>query len=331
MKKKFAFVLSLTIGLVLLFWVYSKIPLEEVINVFKHASLLLIFRYIIIISLIEIFLAVRWNQILKAENIFVPFHRVIMYTQIGYAIGYLSPQAHIGGEPVKALGLKKHNVEFKKGISTVIIDKSMRIMTDAFFAIIGVLLLLTYLSISNMERVVMFTIISIPCILFIMFFFRMVKGKPTFSILFRILQLHRIKLFFQIEQELLSIENHISDFFRLHRIIFFKALFVNIILWILMFLEYKTVLLMFGYSSNLVEIFLILSLIAISYMMPVPMALGVLEAGQISVLGALGLKQTIGLATSIIVRTKDLIRSGLGLLFLSMAGIPWKKIFNNKK
>ncbi|MBD3203096.1 flippase-like domain-containing protein [Candidatus Woesearchaeota archaeon] len=326
-KKVLFFIVSISIGLALLAIVYSRIPVKEVLDVFDHASIPLVVRYIFIVSCIELLLVLRWKLILKAQNIFVPFHKLLMYHEIGYATGYLSPQAHIGGEPVKALCLKKHSISFKKGISSILIDKSMSVTTDAFFAFIGFILLFINFSLSSQQKLIFLLVVLIPGLLILSFYYRIITQKPTLSKLFKFFRFNKINWLKKFEKEVVTVEKHVFDFFKYSKTTFLKAIIINIILWILMFMEYRTVLSMFGYSASLTEIFLVLALVAVSYSMPVPMALGVLEAGQVSVLGALGLNRAIGLAISILIRTKDLIRTGLGLFFLCFVGIPWKRLF----
>ena len=61
------------------------------------------------------------------------------------------------------------------------------------------------------------------------------------------------------------------------------------------------------------------------------MAIGVLEASQITLLEALGLDPTIGLSVSFLVRLKDMFRMVVGGSALSYFGFSLKKAMSNNK
>ena len=121
-----AFLFSTLIGVILLYYNYSKFGVINVFEAFKNFTPAVFLIYASAVIIIELFLVVRWNVVLNAFKLKVPFHNLFLYRMSGYAVGYLSPQAHIGGEPVRALLLKRHGIKFKKGISTVLIDKRNR-------------------------------------------------------------------------------------------------------------------------------------------------------------------------------------------------------------
>ena len=93
-----------------------------------------------------------------------------------------------------------------------------------------------------------------------------------------------------------------------------------------MFLEFKFALLVFGFEANPVQIILALSMVGFAYMMPIPAALGILEASEASMFTLLGINPGIGVAVSLLIRARDTIMMGLGLGSLSHYGLRIAKV-----
>lgn len=95
-----------------------------------------------------------------------------------------------------------------------------------------------------------------------------------------------------------------------------------------MFIEYKTALLILGISVISFEgLFLIICMMGAAYLIPVPLALGVLEAGQMSIFPAIGLKAAAGIGLSMLIRARDLMWTFLGIIILLVYGFNFFKAY----
>ena len=72
-------------------------------------------------------------------------------------------------------------------------------------------------------------------------------------------------------------------------------------------------------------IFLIVTLVGIAYLLPIPMALGTLEAGQISAFAILSLSTAAAVGMSFIIRAKDMLIAFWGVGILSFYGFDINK------
>ena len=109
--------------------------------------------------------------------------------------------------------------------------------------------------------------------------------------------------------------------FKKHFRYFFVVVAIQMIMYLLMFLEYYFALALFNFAPNPFVVFMLMGAVAISYSMPVPMALGVLETSQVSALSMLNMERAIGLSISLLVRAKDLLRTLIGGLALLYFGV----------
>jgi len=320
-KKTKALLFSLFIGVILLYYFYSKYGILDVLQSFKNFNLRTLAIYIFAILAIEFFLLVRWVIILKSFKYNIPWGNLFLYKLAGYSVGYLSPQPHIGGEPIRALLLKRHGIGFKEGISTVVIDKSMQMTTDLLFSIIGFILIALHFSVSKGIEILAIIVILTFMFLLSYYFYSMIKKKPFFSAVLRIRFLKRIKTIKKIIKHVEDVENTIHTFYKDHMHYFIYVIFINLTLYVLMFLEYSTALRLFGFEPSIYIVLIIMGGVALSYMMPMPMAIGVLETSQVGALGMLKLDEKIGLSISILIRIKDLLRSLIGASALAYYGI----------
>ena len=98
-----------------------------------------------------------------------------------------------------------------------------------------------------------------------------------------------------------------------------------------MFVEYSAAISLFGFKPTIYSIFIVMGGVALSYSLPVPMALGVLEFTQVTALGLLNLNQAIGLSISILVRFKDVLRTVIGSTSIIYFGLSWQYILKQLK
>ena len=221
--------------------------------------------------------------------------------------------------------MKRDRVPFSKGLSTVIVDKSFDLTVNAFFGLLGVILVLVNIALPS-NTLIILTVLSIVAFSFIFsFYFQLMKGKGFFTKLFRILRLHKAKLLKDHEKKLEEIEREVIHFFTNNRKDFITAFLISLLLWFLMFMEYKVVLLIFGYDASPVDIFLAFFMVGVAYIVPIPGALGVLEFGETSLFSVIATKG-VGFAMSLIIRAKDIILTCIGLLFLFYFHIKLKDI-----
>jgi len=250
---------------------------------------------------------------------------------MGYAVSYSTPSAHVGGEPVRALMLKKEGVETSDAFSSVILDKSIEMAGYIIFSAIGLfMVLLTFNIASSFTYIAMFLALAITAFLIIVFFTKLKRNERIFVKLFKKFRLDRFKFVKKFIHKVEEIEISMSGFMNHGSKGFHQCVTITLLLWIFMYVEYYFGLKMIGVSPSLSGIFLIGVFIAISYAVPIPGALGALEAGQISIFTLLGYSPSQAIAFSLLIRARDIMRTLIGYFFLSHHGIKFFKFFSKK-
>jgi len=333
MKKIRSQLLSAIIGIIIIIFLFWYIKVDEIIKAFSHFSLINLVLFITISIAIMISLTLKWSIILKSQGYKVPFLKLFVYKLAGFGVSYVTPAAHMGGEPIRAYLLKNnHNIEFKKALSSVVIDKSIELSLNGFFACITIIFILFTFTIPEKTAIIMI-LSSFAMIGAIYSFYHLtITEKGFFTTCFRLLKLNKWKLTKKYEKDIKGMEFHLIQFFKYNKKGFKNASLTFILTWVLMFFEYKLALLLLGYNASFAAIFIVFSLVGLAYIIPVPAALGALEFGQSSASAILGVSSGIGLALSIVIRGRDMIWVFLGLSYLTLHKIKFKDvILNNNK
>jgi len=330
MKKIRSQLLSAIIGIIIIIFLFWYIKVDEILNAFSHFSLVNLVLFIIVSIAIMISLTLKWSIILKSQGCKVPFSKLFIYKLAGYSVSYVTPTAHMGGEPVRAYLLShNHNIEFKKSLSSVIIDKSLDLSLNGFFACIAVIFILFTFTIPEKTAIIMILISFVMIGAIYSFYHLTITEKGFFTTCFRLLKLNKWKLTKKYEKDIKGMEFHLIQFFKYNKKGFRNASLTFLLTWILMFLEYKLALLLLGYNASFTAIFIVFSLVGLAYIIPVPAALGALEFGQSSASVLLGVSKGIGLALSIVIRGRDMIWVFLGLSYLALHKLKFKEMGEN--
>lgn len=319
-------IISTLIGIALFTSVFFQLGLGNVAETFKKANYFYLVPYLIFSIAIFIGIQYRLKIILKAHGFRISLLKLLPIGFSGFATSYLTPSAQVGGEPVKAYLLCRHGIKYSKALASAVIDKSLELSVNAFFAFVGLILFLMKFALPRKAEIVMSFSVVLLIVFLSVLYYRLARGLGFFSELFRILGFNKIKYkhILKIEKTILDMEGHITKFFKHKTKTLILTLLLSLFLWTCMFLEYKIALLMFGFDASFYVLFLVITVVGIAYIFPIPAALGVLEVGQASLFALIGLPASIGVAASILLRARDLTWSFFGLINLFLHGFRRK-------
>lgn len=332
-NKKTLLALSIVLGIAATIILYKVVDIKEVINMLSHTTLLLILAYIFIQAIMIFVVTWRWKVVLDSQNIkHVKTSQLLKYMLVARGIGFLTPAGKLGSEPARAgLLSSRDNIKFEKAFSSVIIDRSIDVTTSVGFFAIGIFAMLLFFVASPIFSDVMIMLSIIVLTSIIIFNYRMLKGKKVFQHIFRFLKLNKFKKLKKFEQKLESVETLVIKFYHKDTNYFYQTLWISILSWLLMFVEYNIAGKMVGQNFTPLQSFLIFSFVGLAYMIPIPMSLGALEASQISAFSIIGVGAAAGLALSFLVRLKDIVISLIGIAILGVYGINVKKTVEETK
>ena len=224
-KKIFKLIL-LIVGCAIFFVLIYKVGPSTIYHqliVLKWKVLLLLLPF----SLVFVLDTLGWKY--AFTNSKISFKDLFLIRIAGESLNWIIPSANFAGEPMKAYFLKKHNVPMAEGMASVVISKTILIISQIIFVMIGVAFLLFELNISGSRMISSMAIIllGIPIIMFIVF----AQRQGLFAFLLK-----------EREEKLLELDKNIYQFYRHNK----KKAFYSFVYCFL------------GYIAGLIEAFMIL-------------------------------------------------------------------------
>lgn len=324
MRKFLLFLFSLVIGFAIFWLVIRSIGWQDIVqtlSLFRHWQGIIIFLITLLMAILNIW---RWQIILKEQRCNFPLTKLSDIWLAGSAITYLTPIALLGGEFFLGFGLhKKFNLSWEKGIASIIIFRILNLSITLLFLVLGIFSFLVLVGLPP-EKVILIavsTILGLSAIL-ALFYYRSFRKKSVLELFFNVFG----KKSFPDGKGMIDTEKEVFSFFRPKNKAMWQSLFglalpnafLNLVrFWFIIFF-------LKGKFIGLLQMLAIFAFVHIAYILPLPAALGSLEASQAYVFETLGLGAELGTAFSLILRGAELSIVLIGLFFLAQLWIKFR-------
>jgi len=264
----------------------------------------------------------RWALILRGFGFAQPLLPLVAYRVAGFSISYFTPGTQFGGEPLQILLVNKRGaVPLLVAAASVTIDKALELLGNFTFVAFGIL-------VSTQTRVLpglsaapllaaMLAILALPLALVV----AAARGaRPLTALLDRARDrwpsgLRRMQ---RVHTAVAEMEAHIVLFYRRHPLLVLSAMGFSLCSWVVMVSETWLVLHFLGVPLGVVETIAVVTASRLAFLVPVPGGLGALEAGLTLALTVLGRTPAEALALIAVIRARDLLVGGTGLVLAAL-------------
>lgn len=299
----------------LLYFAFRNAPLPQIWNTLMQLHLWQIALLLGINALVIVFMTLRWWLVVRAENPRLPFVPLIGYRLSVFGLSYFTPGPQVGGEPMQVIYLRKfHGVTFARAISAVVIDKLLEFLGNFVFIGIGLFAAARagiWFDNGDHPRVGWVTLAALmawPAVHIVLLY----SGRhPVSRILRAALSRFKDRKWFRLT---VVSEYMASTFTRRHPRALMAALGASLAAWIGMGVEYLLMLEFLNVHVDLWQAAAALTASLLAFLMPLPGGVGALEASQVLALGALGYPASTAISLTLMMRTRDLLNGGVGLL-----------------
>ncbi len=317
-------IISIIIGLaIFIFFIYRTGP-NAVKLIIQNISWIFFTLFFITAFLVHVLTTLRWRAILKGYKKNIPFWTLFRQVIAGYAVSYVTPVARFGGEPVRAYMLKKEsNVAAKTGMASIIIDKFVELTGAMLLAVAGIIVLIYFPGLPASLKITLSIIAGIGFTILTAFYYRTITKTYSFSLVFNLFHLDKIKRLSKLSTMIKEIEKRMKKFFVKDKKQFIISNIMQGLYIIAIILEAKFLLLSFGVNASFAVIILALNVHGLATLIPVPAALGFLEAGESGLFKLIGQSGAVGLAFSLMIRVRDILFTSIG--FASIAHFSGKQ------
>lgn len=284
-----------------------------------HQIVSLNWRILVVITaylVIYYFDTMGWRLAFSKDVKLPSLWRFFLARQAGEALNYTTPTAYLGGEPVKAIILKKrYGVNIVEGLSSVVIAKTTLFLSKVVFLLMGITLALNFLKFDSLVATgILWTFIGVLG-LFVVFI--LLQRKGLFMLGLKIARKFKLNEMFEDKKtHLEEIDQTIGKFYLKDRLRLFGSFLFHLLGWIAGLIEVYMILYFLGINIGWLKAFVIEVFLktANSAFFFVPAAIGVQESAGYAVLTALGLGGEIGVALSLIKRIREITWAGFGLV-----------------
>jgi hypothetical protein len=303
----------------LLYWALRNAPLIEIWESLKLLKIWQIAILLVLNAAVLALMAARWWIIVHAENPSVPFLPLIGYRLSVFGLSYFTPGPQVGGEPLQVLYLQRnHGLTFARAASAVIMDKLLEFLVNFLLIGVGAWAIVRVGLIPDDGIRLDLSLIAVGVILL---------SLPLVHILLLYNGRHPVSRFLLsqpfIKQEnrgirlIIVAERMASAFCRKHVRAMFLSIGASILAIVGIAAEYYLMVGFLGMRINAIQVFAALTAMQAAFLMPLPGGLGALEASQVFALGAFGQSASAAISLTLLMRARDILNGGLGLLLAS--------------
>lgn len=315
MKKLLSRLLWLILLAALLYFALRNAPLAEIGSALQRLRLWQIFSLLGINAIVILLMAARWWIIVRAEKLAIPFLPIIGYRLSVFGLSYFTPGPQVGGEPLQVLVLQRnHGLTFARATSAVIMDKLLEFLVNFLLLGVGAWAALRVGLVSGNGNPLTLSLIGLAALLVwpAIHIILLYRGQhPITSILRRLRFIPEANK----TARLIAVsERMAASFCRRHLRAMWLAIAASLLSLAGIAAEYFLMLHFLGIALSGIQVFAALTAMQLAFLMPLPGGLGALEASQVFALGAFGVDASTAIGLTLIMRARDMLNGGLGLL-----------------
>ena len=295
----------------LVYFALRNAPLIEIWNSLKNLQLWQILALLGINAVIYLLISLRWWLIVHAEKKDVSFLPLLATRVAVFGVSYFTLGPQIGGEPLQVLYLeRKYGMTYTRATSTVVMDKLLEFLANFILLSFGLTAILQagilsangsrpILSLSGLIILLLWPPIHIAF---------MYNGKYPVSAILRKFSNNKAVRF------IAASERMAGTFCRRHFSSLISAIFVSVLAALGMVSEFFLITSFLGIHLSFWQTIAAWTAGWLAFLVPLPGGLGALEASQVIALGAFGISAASAIGVTLLIRARDLLIGGLGLI-----------------
>ncbi len=316
-KSGFFKALSWLLLLALLGWAVRKVPWTATWQALRRFPIGTLAALLALNLLILWLFALRWWWLLRLASHPVPWQRLTAYRLAAFSVSYFTPGTQFGGEPLQVLALKqREGVPVAQATASVALDKLLELVGNFGFLLLGALALFGVGLVGPSARWGLLTGAAAMAGGAAGYLVLVCRGAaPLTRLASRLPRLERLT------HGLAQTEAAAQDICRRQGVIVW-GLALSLPVWAALIAEYALMTRGLGIALTLPQILVLMTAARLAFLLPLlPGGLGVLEAGLMFTIGALGYDPAHGLALALLIRLRDLAVGAAGLFFAHRLGV----------
>jgi len=296
----------------LLYFALRNAPLTEILQTLKQLQLWQIVILVIINALIYALITLRWWIIVRAESRAVPYFPLLAVRIAVFGVSYFTLGPQVGGEPLQVLYLqRKYGLTYTRATASVFMDKLLEFLANFFLLAAGLTAIFQagILSRNGSSSLVSLSGLVSLCVLPPIHIALMMRGIYPVSTILRKISNNKFVRF------VAASERMSGTFCSRHFTALLAAVGVSLLAATAMLGEYFFITSFLHIDLRFSQTIAAWTAGWLAFLVPLPGGLGALEASQVLALGAFGIPAASAIGVTFLIRGRDLLIGGLGLLF----------------
>jgi hypothetical protein len=299
----------------LLYFALRNAPLTEIWSALRQLKFWQIGFLLVINAFVILLMTARWWIIVRAENSSIPFWPLVGYRLSVFGLSYFTPGPQVGGEPLQVIALQRnHGLTLARAASAVIMDKLLEFLVNFIllgvgaWAVVRVGLLSENGSRLTLSLIGLAVLLAWPLVHILLLY----HGRHPIAAILRGQPFVPQKNKFL--RSVIVSERMAAAFCRRHLRAMSLAILASGLALAGIVMEYVLMIRFLGMDLSGIQIFAALTAMQLAFLMPLPGGLGALEASQVFALGAFGVDASTAIGLTLIIRARDILVGGIGLL-----------------
>ena len=280
------------VALALFLWTLSRVSLSDAWVAVSRLSPIALAALVGLNLFALVVFGARWWVILRALGRPIGLLDASLYRLAAFGFSYFTPGPQVGGEPAQVLlAERRHEIPRDVAIASVGLDRLFDGVVNLSFLVAA-----AFIAVDGGGALVLSVLVAIP----LAYLWALGCGRTPLAALVP-------------KDVVRKSETEAGRFCRERPRALAAAVALSFASWGMLLLEYW--MLVFFLEGPLTWKQLVLGLAAarVAYLLLLPAGLGVLEAGQVAAVQAMGFSPALGLSVSLVIRLRDVVVASFGL------------------
>jgi len=310
---------------ILLWWALRNVPWEQVPVALRRLGPAEIGVLVLVNGSIVVTLSGRLWVFLRSQGHAPPFLSLMRYWLAGFAVGYFTPAAQIGGGALQIYLLQQRNaIPLATATGAVVLSEVVDWVGRATFLLLGTMVLLQLHLFSDLANKLLSGLALGSLALPVGYLLAARRGWRPLSTMLNLVpaRLARGPSYRKLTQVVAESEVQVIEACRSQPKTMAIGVSLSLLSWAIISLETWLAVLFLGFSLRPIEMLAVVTATQIAFLTPVPAGLGVMEASLVAVFLALGHPSAVAASFALLIRVRDLALGGLGL----WRGVGWHSV-----
>ena len=260
-------------------------------------------------------ITLRWWIIVRAENKFVAYFPLLLVRVAVFGVSYFTFGPHVGGEPLQVFYLqRKYKLTFAHATASVIMDKLLELLANFFLLAVGLTAIFQagILSTNGINSWLSLSGLVILCMWPPFHILLLYKQKYPMSAILRSIPF--VKKDSKVVRFIAASERLAGTFCRRHLSSLLLAIAISLCAAVGMVSEFALIANFLNIRLPFWQTVAAWTAGWLALLTPLPGGLGALEASEVFALGMFGVSAASAISVTLLMRGRDLLIGGLGLL-----------------